>query len=374
MIYLFIYIIMISMITFNLTKHCALGLSWYSKPKSEDLTNNKNINFFAIGDIQNNHNLLAGKPEIWDTRIRVTNQYINAINDLTNKFKSNNFDNIDLSNLTKEQKELFMDISKDEIIGLISPGDCVQYGNSDGRLHKSNSVGAYEYALNNNTEDGGLLDIPSYECLGNHDHDMDEGSIINKVLYLDGNPTTNMQNRRNNYRKHVVNKDEHGNYSCDWGKLHMIFINIWPSNEKLLTGDPTGSLEFIEKDLEEHGHKKWMIVTHYIPQNTSFASWDLDTDTQPMKDFGVIYDKYKSTSLGGLSGHDHVLDGRYTTGGHNDFKYHTLPGPAAFSREKAADVTSIEIPIFSFNQDKGTNVLFQIIAEEGKDYVVHNVY
>ena len=368
-IYVLSYLIMIGIISLNLSKNCGLGLSWYSKPDSENLKNNENINFFAIGDIQNNNSANAGDKEKWDARKKGTNHYIDAVNDLSNKIKTNNTNNMDFSKLSADDKELFMNIYKDDIIGLINPGDCVQNGNEDGRLHKANSIGAYEYAFNNNPEDGGLLDVPSYECLGNHDHDLGS-TVVDKILYLDGkNPTVDMQNRRNNYRRHIVHKDEHGNYSCDWGKLHMIFINIWPSNEKLLTGDPTGSLEFLEKDLKIHGHKKWMIVTHYIPILEMFSIHY--GGKAVMADFGKIYEQYKDTSLGGLCGHEHLLRGKYRTT-YNKFKHHILPGPADYYHKHSN--TIIEIPLFSFNQTTQKNTLFKIMAERGKDYIVHKVY
>ena len=371
-IYVMIYIIMYVTISFNITKNCGLDLCWYSNPKSENLTEKDTVNFFAIGDIQNNHNATAG-GDGWGKRIKGTGIYIKAVNELSDKFKNNNTTNFNLSDLKDEDKEIFSKVFNNKIIGLINPGDCVQFGSADGRLHKDNSIGAYEYAFNNNPEDGGLLNIPSYECLGNHDHDLDV-NIAEKILYLDGrNPMVDMQKRRNKYRRHIVNKDGYGNYSCDWGKLHMIFINIWPSDEKLLTGDPAGSLDFLKRDLRIHGHKKWMIVTHYIPIiddfSQNYTAWDIK-DKPALSKFGEIYEQYKETSLGGLCGHEHRLSGKYKTTP-NGFKHHILPGPAEFS---TSPTNIIEVPLFSFNQKTQENVLFTIFAEEGKEYKVSRVY
>ena len=236
-------------------------------------------------------------------------------------------------------------------------------------------MGAYEHMFGANKEDGGLLNIPSYECLGNHDWDTDYDVPVAKKYpistdnykYFDEKPPpVEMQLRRSHYRKYLVNKDEHGNYSCDWGDLHVLFLNVWPSTFKLYEGKPTGTLEFLKSDLKTHGHKKWMLVTHCIPD---FDNWDKTYHGEAvLKDFGVIFDQYKDTCLGSLSGHTHIKSGDFQKK-NTGLKRYVLPGPAAH----AGDLTELELPLFSFNKTTQENTLFILTAtvdEYGNKYKV----
>lgn len=278
-----------------------------------------------------------------------------------------------MSSLTDEQRDLFKKSMSDEIIGVINPGDCTQFGENDGSLRRIiNDIGSYEYAFNNNKEDNGLLNTSSYECLGNHDYHAE----YNKYHYFNfldklskkilGNPLKSMQLRRNKNRKYIINSDDEGNYSCDWGDLHMIFINLWPSHDKLEGAEPKKSIKFLEEDLKIHGHKKWMIITHHIPIPDDEDDFKNVTS---MKLFDKIYHKYQNTCLGGLVGHVHVFDLNYTQL-NNNFKIHLLPGPAA-AYVNYRKFTNI--PYFIFDQKNQKMSLFKIISEKINDKLLYKV-
>jgi hypothetical protein len=371
--YILIYITIMIVVLFYLPKHCGLGTCVYKSVTEKDLTNAKNINFFAIGDIQNSHAVDENTGK-WVFRKQATDEYINAINEVNEVFKNKKIpDTFNLDDLNTNEKNLFEEIIKDDIVGLVSGGDCV-HGGRDGRTGDTNNVGAYEYMFGNNPEDGSKINIPSYECLGNHDYDTSSDYFREKKSHRVSKPydigtkepTVEMQLRRNKKRKYVVNSDKYGNYSCDWGDLHIIFLNVWPSRFELHSGKPEGSLEFLESDLKVHGGKKWMLMTHCIPD---FNRW---TQTyhgnRVLEEFGVIFDQYKDTCLGTLSGHFHLEKGDYSVKD-TGLKRHVLPGPAGHM----AEVREIELPLFSFNKATQENTLFIItvtITEYGNTYKV----
>jgi hypothetical protein len=387
LLYIF-YIILILFTSEFLPKHCSLGLCSYTKPKNVNLSKNNYINFFALGDIQNHHN----KDTIYKNRVKKTKQYIDTINDLIKKFKNKDFSNMNMIKLENTPyKDIFINAVKDDVLGVISVGDCTQFGVNTGNLFEiHNDIGSYEYAFNNNEQDGGLLDIPSFECLGNHDYDVTE-STKGKIIYRGENPSLQMQLRRNKYRKYVVNKDKSGNYSCDFGKLHLIFINVWPSEEELLNGKPTNSLNFLENDLKQHGHKEWMIVTHFIPMLKSFDDNYIDVkhgvNNKAMAKFGKIYNKYRKTCLGGLYGHVHTKLGYYGKAhdSTNGFIHHLLPGPAAYADDPKFIMyddmikipkNGLELPFFVFEQKTNQKYSFRIhsyIKNNKFHYVIYGI-
>jgi hypothetical protein len=242
---------------YYLPQHCQHNLCklFYTKPSEignfKNLENERFISFFGCGDIQ----FFMNKN--FKIRAEKTKQLVKAMNIINEKIKNNDYSNINFSDdFTK--KILF--IGNKNLIGLLNPGDNTQIG-EDGRLFSSNIIGLYEYYFNNNPEDGGLLDIPVYDILGNHDYDSHEKTEPSHKIYY-GIPSLDMIKRRILYKKYVVNKDNYGNYSCNFGKLHIIFINIWPKNAKLLSGIPYNTINFLNDDLKKFGKMKWMILTH----------------------------------------------------------------------------------------------------------------
>lgn len=368
-IFSFLFLILSLLLFLFLPSHCPLNLCFYSNPNKHNLKNNKFINFFAIGDIQNLHHVHVDKNSSqWHNRIFATELYINSINKFVENIKNNNLDNFQFN---LNNKDLFLNIIKEDIQGLINAGDCTQLGNNIGRLTGKNDIGPYEYAFNNNPGDNGLLNIPSFEVLGNHDFDSNNNKsfldTIKNLLLFEGNPLVNMQIRRNYKRKFLINKDKYGNYALNMADLHIIFTNVWPSKEKLLNGDPTGSLEFLENHLNNNPNNKWILVTHYMPLvNGSFDNSILVDDKQLpyLKDFGKIFNKHKDNCLGTLYGHNHLKNMNHFI---NDLglKYYNLPGPAAYLSNTLLKRNSmkIEIPLFTYIKDKKILEKFKIEAE-----------
>jgi len=289
-------------------------------------------------------------------------------------------------NLNESQKNLFLKIIKEDIQGVINVGDCTQLGNNIGSITGKNDVGAYEYAFNNNPEDNGLLNIPSFEVLGNHDYDSDflkdkEGWLpfAKNLLLFEGNPLVNMQLRRNKKRRFITNKDKYGNYALDMGDLHIIFINVWPSRERLLSGNPTGSLEFLENDLKLNQNKKWLFVTHYMPKvNQSFKELMIrhDESKRYLEDFGKIYEKYKDNCLGVIYGHWHQRQMRYFE--NVGLQHYNVPGPASYlSKEtetrESINKINIEIPLFSYIKTTKKLEKFKINIKKIKNILKFNI-
>jgi len=345
-----------------LPSHCPFGLCFYSNPKTISLKDNKYINFFGLGDIQNLHHVhqSTNKNDLkWHNRIYATELYINAINEFVEKIKNNDTSNMNMSSLNEINKNLFLNIIKEDIQGVINVGDCTQLGNNIGSITGKNDVGAYEYAFNNNPEDNGLLNIPSFEVLGNHDYDIlkdPEGwlEFAKNLLLFEGNPLVNMQLRRNKKRQFITSKDKYGNYALDMGDLHIIFINVWPSNERLLSGDPTGSLEFLENNLKLNSNKKWMFVTHFMPKVNNSFDEIIDRHEKPkryLKEFGEIYEIYKENCLGVIYGHWHQRKMRYFK--NIGLQHYNVPGPASYlsnisETRESINKINIELPLFSY--------------------------
>lgn len=355
------YIILSLSLYIFIPSHCPLNICFYSVSKSTNISNLKYINFFAIGDIQNIH-FTKQSYHKWHNRIYATELYINSINIFIKKMKNKDLSNVNF-NLTNDKKVLFFDIIKNDIQFLVNTGDITQSGNNYGRFGMRNDIGAYEYAFNNNPEDNGLLNIPSFEVLGNHDYDIEKKDpsffdLIKNKLSFEGNPLINMQLRRIKKKKFVTDKDKYGNYALDINNLHIIFINVWPSKEKLLNGNPIGSIEFLKNNLEKNISKKWLLVTHYMPYvKKSFDELIIEDGIikRYLEDFGNIYEKYKNNCLGVLYGHNHINKMNYYK--LLDLHYYNLPGPASYlskitETRETINKKNIEIPLFSFVKDK----------------------
>jgi len=369
-----------------LPSHCPLGLCFYSNPKIVNLKQTEYINFFALGDIQNLHHVhqTTEKDGLkWHNRIYATELYINSINQLVEDMKKNDTSNMNID-LNENQKNLFFKIIQEDIQGVINVGDCTQLGNNIGSMTGKNDVGAYEYAFNNNPGDNGLLNIPSFEVLGNHDYDIlkdPEGwlGFAKNLLLFEGNPLVNMQLRRNKKRQFITSKDKYGNYALDMGDLHIIFINVWPSNERLLNGDPTGSLEFLENDLKLNPNKKWLFVTHFMPKvDKSFDELiNRHEETKRyLKEFGIIYEKYKENCLGVIYGHWHMRQMRYFE--NVGLQHYNVPGPASYlskiaETRESINKINIEIPLFSYIKSTKKLEKFKINIKKIKNILKFNI-
>jgi hypothetical protein len=157
----------------------------------------------------------------------------------------------------------------------------------------------------------------------------------------------------------VTNSDDYGNYSLDVGDLHIVFVNVWPSKFHLLSGDPEGSLKYLKNDLEMKAEKKkWLLVTHYMPKvQKSFQEsiYVHGKKNKYLQDFDVLLEKYKSSCLGVLYGHNHVKN---MVHGVNGGIYHfNLPGPASYlshniETRESINKKNIEIPFFVYHKQE----------------------
>jgi len=366
-----------------LPKHCPFYLCRYSKPEKKALPN-KYFNFFGIGDIQN-HTSLGRKKNEWNNRANATSMYIQAINDLDKSFKNNDLSNIQFyDEMTKSDIEEFKKIISEDAIGLINVGDSTQFGMRTGSLTGTNDIGIYEFAFGNNPSDGGLLNIPTFEVLGNHDYDAIQikkelkdykeyvseygvggyiNNIFNTKLLWGKIPMRDMMIRRNKKRKYVIDIDEkYGNYTLDLGQINLYFVNVNPSPCNIVSddypgGNAEGSIEYLQQQLKKYPNKKWILVTHYSVTNSKYTP--IQNQDPCWKDFTTILDKYKSTYVATMMGHKHpprVL--RYKS---NRFIF---PGPAGFfSKKKPTAIgerySSITLAYFSYSTSNGL-IMYQI--------------
>lgn len=221
-------------------QHTALELYSYGdvKPPSKP---DRFINFLFIGDIQE---VGAG-----------ANRYERSMPQYNN-----------LKRIIKE----FPKYNQDQLQGLLTPGDCTQSG-EDGRLYSNNYLADYEARWGLGTFNS--LPIQVYECTGNHDWDASEEIWPRHRLYKNfQNPTVKMINRRNKYRYGITASDGYGNYEFIWSakneKYRLIFfvLNVHISNNKLLSGHPDNSINFLKDRLAQSVYKtdRYIVMTHFI--------------------------------------------------------------------------------------------------------------
>ena len=296
---LLIFFILPVLILFYLPQHCSFNLCTYKEESYESIEDMKNkdyISFIGIGDIQ-----LFLSDNFENRNSNILN-LVNKLNLLISKIKNNDNSNIEFRN--DDARSLFEN-SKYNLIGVINPGDLTQTS-YDGRFFSHNSLGLYEFLFNLSPKDKGLSKFYNYEILGNHDYQSKHGDFtIDKLLYnFLPNNSKSLINRRNENRKYLVNKDENGNYSRDFGNLHIIFVNLHLSSKDLLTGKPDTNLNFLKGDLNKYHNQlnnksnskmRWGIVTH-----------NYDGELELTHIYDIIKD-YKKKLIVILSGHKHVV-------------------------------------------------------------------
>lgn len=349
--------------------HCSLGLCKYKKPTNykslEQLRQDKYICFIGSGDNQIFLDVLFpwfNKDEYTNARERSVNivKNVNYINEIVDNLK-----NISL-HVKQEHPFVFENNvvkqlvyhSAPNLIGYITAGDCT-HKSLDGRYLSTNVVGVYEYYFNNNPEDGGLLKTSTYECMGNHDY-LQEFSYSRKgedyeseprAFYYD-NPTSKMIVRRNKYRKYIVHSDAYGNYSCQFGTLRVLFLNVWPMEEsmKLYTGVPVNTLQYLREDLEKKPKDTpWIIVTHFVLNNRK-------DDDNPMSTFGEILKPYEHNFKGFLYGHVHqkylVKKKKGYKKGENRYgNSYLMPAPAAIDNKNGPKCSwDQQLALFVYDQ------------------------
>jgi hypothetical protein len=283
--------------------HAAFDFVDYGRIKSpRQHIDNEYVTFLGIGDIQ----------LFCDMKHRVTNS-LKVVNNI-NKFMDTTYKTLPGRN--------------GEIMGLVNPGDCTQQGR-DGRLFMHNELGVYEthYGLGGNS----ILKIPVYECNGNHDYDVYKDA---KFWFPGKTPTVQMINRKNKLRS-IQEQDKKGNYRWEWDGVHFIALNVWPSHQKLLNGVPDGSLDFLQRTLQNiTWGTKFFILTHYVPNTMGWGDDFNPSDTfkgTPCEPLLDILKLRKDDLVAILIGHIH-LDYTWMRINKDDIQIVLLPSPTVNTR------------------------------------------
>jgi hypothetical protein len=286
--------------------------------QQKNTSDNKYVCFIGLGDpqefgnipVNNYSNFTSGmsEKELLDLNKLNNNRYDAnlLVVDNINKFKNNTY------------TKLFDYNDVGDIIGVLNVGDCTQTG-EDGRYILSyNFLGDYEekYGIGNNS----LLQLPVYECTGNHDFDCVEKINLRMLLYY-GNPTINMINRKNKLRNNIFMQDYKGNYSWKCDNLYFVALNIHVSNKKILSGNPIGSIDFLKEFINKIGDNKFVILTHYIQLSKTL----INTDNEEL--ISILGDKIKNLIVI-LIGHIHSNESEYFINSHN-IKIIICPSPAS---------------------------------------------
>lgn len=218
--------------------------------------------------------------------------------DYINSYLKNEF-----STVCENFRKLFLDDDRNvkfsDVMGVLVPGDLTQNG-QDGRFFTSDFLGDYErkYGIG----DASVLNVPVYECTGNHDWEpVTESSWWTRTLYLNNCPAVTMIKRRNRSRPNVIDADDSGNYMWRWGPLSFVALNVWPMPETdhLLAGEPKGSLKFLKRCLKKIGtNDPFVILTHY---------YGSDGDRYPDAFIDILGDRYRNV-VGIVMGHYHPIN------------------------------------------------------------------
>lgn len=152
-----------------------------------------------------------------------------------------------------------------DVLGLLIPGDCTQTG-EDGRYLTPNYLGDY-LAHYHNKETG--VQLPVYECTGNHDWDAVEKVYARHFMYS-STPSIVPHIKRTNKLKEIDAEDDYGNYQWTWKtmngeKLVIVALNVSVGEQNILSGQPKNSKTFLLKQLRSIPRgQKFIILTHWI--------------------------------------------------------------------------------------------------------------
>ena len=290
-------------IFFFYAQYCALKMCKFNKYKTKELKDEKYISFCLVGDTQVAYNDISSREDQQHHKANL--ELVNILNKFNSTTDINDFDLDD--NWDDNSKKFLMD-SKKNLTGVIHVGDLVHWPTDSRFVGAKNSIAMNYYIWQNNPTDGGLLQIPLYEVLGNHDL-----FGIDLWYRADGSPCLKVHNERVKSKNYVVNVDKkYGHYSCDFGNLHIIFINGITANNIFLISNLSDAhnisgIEFLEQDLKLHGNKPFFIVTHV---SKNIKNWELN---YPKNDFNSRYDnlisKYAENFYGVFNGHWHFEKG-----------------------------------------------------------------
>ena len=290
-------------IFFFYAQYCALKMCKFNKYKTKELKDEKYISFCLVGDTQVAYN---------DISTRVSQEHHKAnleLVNILNKFNSTtDINDFDLDDNWDDNSKKFLMESKKNLTGVIHVGDLVHWATDSRFIGTKNSIAMNYYIWQNNPTDGGLLQIPLYEVLGNHDL-----TGIDLWYRADGSPCLKVHNERVKSKNYVVNVDKkYGHYSCDFGNLHIIFLNGMTGNNNMIVDNLSDAhnisgIEFLEQDLKLHGNKPFFIVAHF---SELIKNWEIN---YPKNDFDTRYEniisKYAHNFYGVFNGHLHSRDG-----------------------------------------------------------------
>ncbi|MFM1920860.1 MAG: hypothetical protein RLZZ303_2494 [Candidatus Hydrogenedentota bacterium] len=202
--------------------------------------------------------------------------------------------------------------------GVLMAGDITRDGR-DGRYNTFNSLGEFT-ALYGLCGNGDLL-YPMYEGYGNHDY-----FVYDHIGYRipEAHPVADSVALRNPFRSGLAKTAPgmDGHYSWDWDNVHLVQLNLVPSDVIPDTGvpgdrNPRKALTFLINDLAENvagTGKRVVIISHYgFYSGWDFNGWwtrdEADDYYQAIKDYDVIAH---------IHGHAHQT-GMYTWNGINVF-------------------------------------------------------
>lgn len=175
-----------------------------------------------------------------------------------------------------------------EVLGVINTGDLIDSADKNGKVYRA--MQKFEWARYQ--ADYGAsgkeaqLQYPVYEVHGNHDGPQGDTFIVDGII------------RRNEQRPGLVGLSGNGlHYSWDWGPLHCVNLGMFAGmGEKRREGHhyaPRASLEFLEKDLQQHVGKSGrpVILSFHLHPNCPEYDWpeeDLSAFWKMIRPYNVI--------------------------------------------------------------------------------------
>lgn len=176
----------------------------------------------------------------------------------------------------------------------------------------------------------------AFECIGNHDLSPEsaEGFSVVQREFIERN-----RSRRGDEQFHY---DAHGyHYSWDWGRLHLVNLNLFPGNQHRPVYDrearwnnPVRSLDFLREDLGARvgaSGRPVVLMWHYGLRGWGLEKWWLPEDLTALR---KTIDPYNVVLI--LHGHEHAF-AQYTWEGYPVFM---CPSPQLDRNPKTPEVPS----------------------------------
>jgi len=181
-----------------------------------------------------------------------------------------------------------------------------------------------------------LMRFRAFECIGNHDLSPEsaEGFSVVQREFIQRN-----RSRRGAEQFHY---DAHGyHYSWDWGRLHLVNLNLFPGNQHRPVYDrearwnnPVRSLDFLRDDLRLRvgdSGRPVVLMWHYGLRGWGLEKWWLPEDLLELR---KVIAPYNVVLI--LHGHEHAF-AQYTWEGYPVFM---CPSPQRDRNPKTPEVPS----------------------------------